>query len=114
MCIRDRNNRIFLFGKANSGGTPRRLGNYGHIKLSEDGTICSNDNISYYSNFNECFWAIKNNILYFMDQDSAITSEYNLLYVGRDGIFYGDRYDEDGTKLNGDLCLRNPLFADYR
>jgi hypothetical protein len=77
------NNRIFLFGNTDPDARFTRvekwkLKNYGHLKLSEDGTIRSNGNVSYYHHFNESYWVIKDNLLYLLDGCGAATSRYEI------------------------------------
>lgn len=55
-----------------------KLDSYGHIKLSYDGTIRSNGNVSFYHHFNESHWLVRNDTLYFLDSCGAGTSKYNL------------------------------------
>jgi hypothetical protein len=52
---------------------------YGHINLSEDGTIRSNSNVSFYHHYNESFWLIRDGFLYFFDGCGAVTSKFRLL-----------------------------------
>lgn len=76
-------NRVFLFGNSDpniklSKFDKWKINNYGHLKLSDDGTIRSNGNISYYHHFNESYWTIKNDFLYLLDGCGAATSRYKI------------------------------------
>lgn len=106
------NDRIFMFGtKIEDQRLPKsvkwKLYNFGHIKLSKDGTIRSNGNGSYYHHFNESHWVIKNNHLYLMDACGSATSRY---YLSQDnGYFIGDFNDNlGGWNLN--IAKLSPPF----
>jgi hypothetical protein len=77
------NNKIFMFGSLDpdapfSKTEQWKLNNYGHLKLSEDGTLRSNGNISYYSHFNESFWTTRDGFLYLLDGSGAATSRFQI------------------------------------
>lgn len=96
-------NRIFLFGTPPHKTTGRhqdtKNGAYGHIKLSEDGTITTNK-VSYYSNYNESFWKISNDHLYLFSADGCLTSKYDLSKHDISNIdniiFEGNFYTHEG------------------
>ena len=79
----DFNDRVFLFGTTDTQSqvpmnVRYKMYKYGHIKLSNDGTIRSNGNISYYHHFNESYWLIRDSYLYFLDGCGAATSQYEI------------------------------------
>ena len=106
------NDRIFLFGNADrdaqfSKTEKWKLNNYGHLKLSRDGTIRSNGNISYYHHFNESYWVVKENLLYFLDGCGAATSRYEIpedlnldVLTGDQKIGATDEWNESIMKLS--------------
>lgn len=107
-------NRIFLFGTPSHKTKGRHQavkgGAYGHIKLSDDGTITSN--ISYYSNYNESFWRINNDFLYIFSADGCVTSKYNLLKITNldKDIIIGDLYNHNLISLEH-FWLKPILFG---
>jgi len=111
------NNRIFLFGLKNKSVSiteegrkfTRQYNNYGHIKLSEDGTICSNGNISYYHHTNESYWKIEEDYLYIMNPCGAVTSKYKL--NNEDKEFSGDFWDIENKKwITDKMLLSQPMW----
>lgn len=110
------NNRLFLFGTPSNKTTGRhqqvKNGAYGHIKLSEDGTITTNK-ISYYSNYNESFWRISDHNLHIFSADGCLTSKYDISKYDisniDDSIFQGDFYTHKGIS-NKHFWLKPILF----
>lgn len=106
------NDRVFLFGtKVEDERLPKsvkwKLYNFGHIKLSKDGTIRSNGNVSYYHHFNESHWVIKNNYLYLMDACGSATSRYDLSQDN--GYFIGD-FNNNLGGWNLNIAKLSPPF----
>lgn len=90
------NNKIFLFGSLDHEARLTKydkwkLNNYGHLKLSEDGTIRSNGNVSYYHHFNESYWVVKGDFLYLLDACGAATSRYKIYKNSNLGTLIGDQ-----------------------
>lgn len=111
------NNRIFLFGLKNKSASitdqgrkfTRQYNNYGHIKLFDDGTICSNGIVSYYTHPNESYWKIEDDYLYLMNSCGAITSKYNLSLDDKE--FSGDFWDTDQQVwIENRMLLSEPMW----
>lgn len=111
------NNKIFLFGLRNKSVSitdqgrkfTRQYNNYGHIKLFEDGTICSNGNTSYYNHPNESYWKIEDEYLYIMNLCGAVTSRYKINL--NDKEFSGDFWDIDkGEWVINRMLLSEPMW----
>lgn len=111
------NNRIFLFGLKNKSVSitdqgrkfTRQYNNYGQIKLFEDGTICSNGNVSYYTHPNESYWKIEGDNLYIMNTCGAVTSRYRLNLEEKE--FSGDFWDiEKGEWIEERMLLSEPMW----
>lgn len=107
------NDRIFLFGTNDRNfkfpqHVRLKLYNFGHIKLSKDGTIRSNGNVSYYHHYNESHWLIKNNFLYLIDACGAATSRFDI--SNNDLILLGDIKSDSGEWHEKVLTLSNPFW----
>jgi hypothetical protein len=105
--LKELEEKILLFGTKNSKN--RKLNKevlwkescYGHIKLSKDGTIRSNGNISYYHNFNESFWLARNNTLFLLKATGAGSSIFEL-----ENSFTKFK-NKEIQELNGKMSLGN-------
>lgn len=109
------NDRVFLFGNADrdaqfSKFEKWKLNNYGHLKLSRDGTIRSNGNISYYHHFNESYWVVKENLLYFLDGCGAATSRYEIPKNSYLDILTGDQKIGAADEWNESIMKLSPPF----
>lgn len=120
-CLTDKykqfNNKIFLFGLRNKSTSiidqgrkfTRQYNNYGHIKLFDDGNICSNGMVSYYTHPNESHWMIEDDCLYIMNSCGALTSKYDLNL--NDKEFAGDFWDIEKLEWNnGRMLLSEPMW----
>jgi hypothetical protein len=124
--LKELEEKIFLFGTTNKDGLkiPKyvswKQNSYGHIKLSSDGTITSNGNVSYYHNFNESHWLIRNNTLYFLNACGACTSKFQLgnLYEnfkdGKSVFLLGDMSLGFESWQNNGLILRKAFWQDHK
>lgn len=87
--------------------------NYGHVKLSEDGTITSNGNISFYHHYNESHWLIRDGFLYFLDACGAVTSRFALTpTIGNLDVnqIIGERIPDQNNREPGALILTKPFW----
>lgn len=107
------NEEVLLFGTMDTTEISARLMlknyNYGHLKLSKDGTVRSNSgNVSYYSHYNESFWVIKENFLYLLDACGGTTSRFNLLQDEK--ILKGDQSLPNGKWRENYVKLSPPFM----
>lgn len=108
--------RVFLFGEADKKHRKvhfsfrNKIYNHGHIKLSKDGTIRSNGNVSYYHHLNESYWVIKKGVLFLLDYCGAATSKY---IINNDSeYFQGDFSDpkSSGDWIHDSATLSKPFW----
>jgi len=107
--------RVFLFGNTDRNAKfskieKWKLNSYGHLKLSRDGTIRSNGNISYYHHFNESYWVVKENLLYFLDGCGAATSRYEIPEDLNLDYFTGDQKIGEVNEWNESIMKLSPPF----
>ncbi|NBO22978.1 hypothetical protein EBU94_06540, partial [bacterium] len=81
--------------------------------LSEDGTIRSNGNVSYYHHFNESYWVIKNNLLYLLDGCGAATSRYEIPENLDLDILTGDQKIGATDEWKTGIMKLSPPFLDW-
>jgi hypothetical protein len=114
------NNRIFLLGtKDKSPDMPnarkkfvRMHNNYGHIKLFDDGTICSNNNVSYYTSQRESHWKIEDEWLHLMDSCGGATSRYWIKEDRQE--FCGDFWNTETKSWEEQkMMLSPPMWIDH-
>jgi hypothetical protein len=103
----DFNNKILKFGTMDrKTKTSKTVAwkdfNYGHIKFSEDGTIRSNGNISYYSHPNESHWLIRENALYLLDANGSPTSRFKL----------NNNIEKDNMTFSGEIAIKKERWAE--
>jgi hypothetical protein len=110
------NDRVFLFGETDKThrkvhfSIRNKIYNYGHIKLSKDGTIRSNGNVSYYHNPNESYWIIRGDNLFLLDSCGGVTSKYK---INNDTEYFeGDLSDPNfsETWIHNRVSLSKPFW----
>jgi hypothetical protein len=87
--------------------------NYGHVKLSEDGTIRSNGNVSFYHHYNESHWLIRDGFLYFLDSCGAATSRFRLHSPMENfdpSQLIGERISDQNNREPNALSLTKPFW----
>lgn len=111
------NNKVLKFGTSSpdplaSKSVKWKGGSYGHIKLSEDGTVRSNGNVSFYHHYNESHWLIRDGFLYLLDGCGVPTSRFALpLSEGNfDGNLIGERIIAENNSEPGALVLTKPFW----
>ena len=113
-------NKVFLFGHnlAEPRGRVHFVADYrmdwhrGHIKLSEDGTLCGNGT-AFYSHPNESYWTIEGDTLYILAKDYAVTHVFDLKQQENPtNTLFGDDYGRDGT-IHKNCFLLNPPLWEY-
>ena len=108
------NNKVLKFGTTKPDPFVKKpvrwkSGNYGHIKLSEDGTVRSNGNISFYHHYNESHWLIRDGFLYFFDACGATTSRFTLPNSEGEDLM-GERITAENNTEPDALILSKPFW----
>jgi hypothetical protein len=111
------NNKVLKFGLVNPQfGVDKTVRwkdySYGHIKLSEDGTIRSNGNVSFYHHDNESHWLIRNGVLYLLESNGFVTSRFVLPSPeeGFDVDLIGEKIIEENYRERDSVILTKPFW----
>ena len=111
------NNKVLKFGTTKPyPNQPKTVGwkggNYGHLKLSEDGTVRSNGNVSFYHHYNESHWLIRDGFLYLLDGCGVVTSKFILPSSEEnfDTNLIGERIIEENNSEPGAMLLTKAFW----